>query len=236
MANILIVHQNFPGQFVHIADALLKRGDKVAALGGKTGRARPGIDFRRWNNERGSTKGIFDPATRAEADMIRGIAAANVAMQLKRDGFTPDIIIGHPGWGETIFLKEIWPDLFEENGLAPAGMADDDIRREAVALQLHRHIGRGNAADHVGLRPGRRIEDTLGAAAFVVPAAEIDARSRAARLAAQRRHLVAALEQGIGDMDELAGEILVDDQNVRHQPTVRSVTTGPPGAQSWSRR
>jgi len=110
MANILIVHQNFPGQFVHIADALLKRGDKVAALGGKTGRARPGIDFRRWNNERGSTKGIFDPATRAEADMIRGIAAANVAMQLKRDGFTPDIIIGHPGWGETIFLKEIWPD------------------------------------------------------------------------------------------------------------------------------
>ena len=110
MANILIVHQNFPGQFPHITDALLKRGDKVAAIGGKTARARPGVDFRRWSNNRGTTKGIFDPATRAEADMIRGIAAANTAMQLKRDGFTPDIIIGHPGWGETIFLKEIWPD------------------------------------------------------------------------------------------------------------------------------
>jgi len=110
MANVLIVHQNFPGQFPHIAQALLQRGDKVAAIGGKTARPKPGIDFRRWSTARGTTQGIFDPATRAEADMIRGIAAANVAMQLKRDGFTPDVIIGHPGWGETIFLKEIWPE------------------------------------------------------------------------------------------------------------------------------
>jgi glycosyltransferase involved in cell wall biosynthesis len=110
MANILIVHQNFPGQFPHITDALLARGDKVAAIGGATARARPGVDFRRWSTKRGTTKGIFDPATRAEADMIRGAAAAQAANQLKLDGFTPDVIIGHPGWGETIFLKEIWPE------------------------------------------------------------------------------------------------------------------------------
>jgi glycosyltransferase involved in cell wall biosynthesis len=110
MANILIVHQNFPGQFPHITDALLKRGDKVAAIGGSTARPRPGVDFRRWSSTRGTTKNIFDPATRAEADMIRGAAAFNVAMQLKRDGFTPDVIVGHPGWGETIFLKEVWPE------------------------------------------------------------------------------------------------------------------------------
>ena len=110
MANILIVHQNFPGQFPHITDALLKRGDKVAAIGGSTARARPGVDFRRWSTDRGSTMGLFAPATRAEADMIRGTAAANAAAQLKRDGFTPDVIIGHPGWGETLFLKEVWPE------------------------------------------------------------------------------------------------------------------------------
>ena len=109
MANILFVHQNFPGQFPHIADALLKRGDKLAAIGGKTARARPGIDLRRWLMKRGTTNGIFDPATRAEADMMRGTAAAHAALHLKRDGFTPDVIIGHPGWGETLFLKEIWP-------------------------------------------------------------------------------------------------------------------------------
>jgi len=109
MANILIVHQNFPGQFPHIADALLKRGDKVAAIGGKTARARPGVDFRRWSTNRGTTQGIFEQAVRAEADMIRGTAAAGVAHQLKQDGFVPDVIIGHPGWGETLYLKEIWP-------------------------------------------------------------------------------------------------------------------------------
>jgi glycosyltransferase involved in cell wall biosynthesis len=110
MANILIVHQNFPGQFPHIVDALLARGDRVAAIGGKTARPRPGVDFRRWSTARGTTKDIFDLATRAEADIIRGAAAAQVADRLKRDGFTPDVIIGHPGWGETLFLKEIWPE------------------------------------------------------------------------------------------------------------------------------
>jgi Glycosyl transferase family 4 group len=41
--------------------------------------------------------------------MVRGRAAAESAILLKRSGFTPDIIIGHPGWGETLFLKEIYP-------------------------------------------------------------------------------------------------------------------------------
>ncbi len=109
MANILLVHQNFPGQFPHIAAALLTRGDKVAAIGGKTAQGQPGVDLRRWSNERGSTNGLFDIATRAEADMIRGSAAAATALKLKADGFTPDVIIAHPGWGESLFLKEIWP-------------------------------------------------------------------------------------------------------------------------------
>jgi glycosyltransferase involved in cell wall biosynthesis len=111
MANILIVHQNFPGQFPHIADALRARGDRVAAIGGKTARGRPGIDLRRWTAERGSTPGLFGLATRAEADLIRGRAAADAALRLKADGFTPDVIIGHPGWGETLLLKEVWPEV-----------------------------------------------------------------------------------------------------------------------------
>ena len=107
--NVLIVHQNFPGQFPHIADALLARGDKVAAIGGDTAKGRPGVDLRRWKIGRGTTPNILPAAIRAEADLIRGEAAAMTALQLKRDGFTPDVIIGHPGWGETVHLKEVWP-------------------------------------------------------------------------------------------------------------------------------
>ncbi len=108
--NILIVHQNFPGQFPHIATALMKRGDRVAAIGGSTAKGVPGIDLRRWENKRGSTPNIFPRAVRAEADLIRAEAAARAALALQKDGFIPDLIMGHPGWGETLHMKEIFPD------------------------------------------------------------------------------------------------------------------------------
>jgi glycosyltransferase involved in cell wall biosynthesis len=146
MANILIVHQNFPGQFPHITKALLARGDRVAAIGGKSARAMAGVDFRRWSNERGTTKGIFDPATRAEADLIRAVAVTRVADQLKRDGFTPDVIVGHPGWGETIFLKEIWPEariiLFGEMMYRSHGgdlNFDPEFEGESLSRNLRAH-------------------------------------------------------------------------------------------------
>jgi hypothetical protein len=53
---ILFVHQNFPGQFPHIADALRRRGHKVMALGSKTAKECLGIPLARWNNQRGSTQ------------------------------------------------------------------------------------------------------------------------------------------------------------------------------------
>ncbi|KKC26963.1 glycosyltransferase [Sphingomonas sp. SRS2] len=106
---ILIVHQNALGQFAHIADALMARGDQVAAIANTTAKAKPGVRFSRWKYPRGSTKGIFPAATRAEADLIRAEAAASAAVELKRSGFEPDVIIGHPGWGETIHLKNVFP-------------------------------------------------------------------------------------------------------------------------------
>jgi glycosyltransferase involved in cell wall biosynthesis len=107
---ILFVHQNFPGQFPHIADTLVARGDQVAAIGGNTAKERPGVRLVRWVNQRGTTQGIFDPATRAEADLIRARAAAAAAVELRKQGFVPDIIIGHPGWGETLHMKDIFPE------------------------------------------------------------------------------------------------------------------------------
>jgi len=105
---ILFVHQNFPGQFPHIAAAALARGYKVAAIAGQSAKGVPGVDLRRWKLSRGTTNGLFDPATRAEADLLRGCAAAEVASALKRDGFIPDLIVGHPGWGEMLMLGEVF--------------------------------------------------------------------------------------------------------------------------------
>jgi glycosyltransferase involved in cell wall biosynthesis len=108
---ILFIHQNFPGQFPYIADALVRRGHRVVALGGPTAKDIPGVKVLRWKLGRGSTEGIFAPAVRAEADLLRAQAAARVADTLKAEGFVPDLIIGHPGWGETIHLSEVWPGV-----------------------------------------------------------------------------------------------------------------------------
>ena len=41
--------------------------------------------------------------------MARGAAVAKVLLQLRRDGFTPDVVVGHGGWGETLFVRDVWP-------------------------------------------------------------------------------------------------------------------------------
>ncbi|HEX2137700.1 MAG TPA: glycosyltransferase [Microvirga sp.] len=107
--DVLFVHTNFPGQFGFIAQALKDRGWRCAAIASQTGRALGGIPLLRWQTPRGSTSGIFPPAARAENNLIRGRAAAECALALQRQGFDPDLIIGHPGWGETLLLKEIFP-------------------------------------------------------------------------------------------------------------------------------
>jgi len=108
---ILFVHNNFPGQFPHIARAALALGYEAAAIGSKTARDYLGIKAHRWELSRGTTPKIFEPATRAEADLLRANAAATQARALKASGFIPDLIIGHPGWGETIHLSHIFPGV-----------------------------------------------------------------------------------------------------------------------------
>lgn len=110
MANILFVHNFFPGQFGFLAEALVQAGDKVVALGGKTSGELQGVSLIRWHNARGTTPNIWPAAVRAEADLIRATAALEAARKLASQGFVPDVIIGHPGWGETLYLKELWPD------------------------------------------------------------------------------------------------------------------------------
>lgn len=106
---VLFVHSNFPAQFRDLATALVARGVPCAAIGARGAPGLPGVRMAAWANAQGSTPGIFPLATRAEADLIRGRAALDAALALKDEGFDPELIIGHPGWGETVFLAEPFP-------------------------------------------------------------------------------------------------------------------------------
>ena len=107
-ADVLFVHNNFPAQFGFIAHALKGRGWRCAAIGSPTARSAD-IPVRQWKLQRGTGKDVFPYATRAEADFLRAQAAAKVAVDLKAKGFDPDVIVGHPGWGETLLLHDVFP-------------------------------------------------------------------------------------------------------------------------------
>lgn len=108
---ILFVHQNFPGQFKHLAPALAQRGHQVTAL------TMQKIEPQRWHGvqvipysaTRGSTANVHPWVSDIETKTIRAEACFQAALKLKNQGFIPDVIIAHPGWGESLFLKEIWP-------------------------------------------------------------------------------------------------------------------------------
>ncbi len=108
--NILFIHQNFPAQFVHLAPALaadLK--NDVRALVPSNRPSPPGIKLHTYSIKRSSSKRIHPWLGDMETKTIRAEAAFWGAVRLKKEGFNPDLIIAHPGWGESLFLKEVWP-------------------------------------------------------------------------------------------------------------------------------
>jgi glycosyltransferase involved in cell wall biosynthesis len=109
---ILFVHQNFPAQFVHLAPELVKRGHDVLALTAETNQRIQAVPTLRYRHEALS---LQDPAWRIAAHFAeqsaRGESVALAALQMKRSGYVPDLIFGHPGWGETLFLSDVWPGV-----------------------------------------------------------------------------------------------------------------------------
>ena len=43
-----------------------------------------------------------------EEGVLHGQAVARIAYQLKHRGFVPDVICAHPGWGEALYLKDVF--------------------------------------------------------------------------------------------------------------------------------
>lgn len=107
---ILFIHQNFPAQFQHLASDLAQRpGHQVVALGMHGHAAPPGVTLRRYQLLRAAGADPHPLLADQELHVRHAEACAAAAMQLQRDGFTPDVIYAHPGWGEALFIKEVFP-------------------------------------------------------------------------------------------------------------------------------
>lgn len=108
--NILVVHQNFPGQFRHILPVLVKQGHRVVGMAQhQTKDVIQGVGLHIYQFTRGHGSDVHPLAIEWEAKVLRAEACALACKQLKQAGFVPDLILGHPGWGEMLYLKELFP-------------------------------------------------------------------------------------------------------------------------------
>ncbi len=109
--NILFIHQNFPAQYKFLAPALAARGHKVVTLtmNRKLSGQWKGVTVLQYGVERGNGANVHPWLSDTETKIIRGEACYRAALKLKAAGFAPDVIVAHPGWGESLFLKDVWP-------------------------------------------------------------------------------------------------------------------------------
>ena len=108
---ILFVHQALPCQFMHVIPALIARGHDCLGLTVSSHPGRftfpvQGYDYTPPVLDNVTSRVGWNYAEKSE----RGAAAARTAARLRdTQGYYPDVIFGHSGFGETLFLKEVWP-------------------------------------------------------------------------------------------------------------------------------
>lgn len=114
---VLIIHQNFPGQFRHVAKAWSERpGWKVVGIGRETAPGMPELEktgrltLIRYKPHRTVHHEQHHYLRRMEDAVLHGQAVARILLALKAKGFKPDVILAHPGWGETLNAKDVFPD------------------------------------------------------------------------------------------------------------------------------
>lgn len=107
---ILFLHSNFPAQFRHLVTTLAKDQKHQIVFG----------TMRKEGNIPDVHKVIYQPKREAhpqthqyvrnlENAVLQGQAAYRMAQELRSQGFVPDVIYGHSGWGSTLFMKDIFP-------------------------------------------------------------------------------------------------------------------------------
>jgi glycosyltransferase involved in cell wall biosynthesis len=107
---VLFVHNNFPAQFRHVARTMAKAGGFLMAAIGEQGASDvEGVDVRRYNAMGGATAETHTFARRFDHECRRAEREMFRALQLKSEGFEPDLIVAHCGWGETIPLRALFP-------------------------------------------------------------------------------------------------------------------------------
>ena len=196
---VLFIHQNIPGQFRHVIAALCADpANSVWAIGGAEASARAIAQFPRLNVVSYTAPQV--PAGQAgghpwladvDAQLRRGQVVARALQQIKDKGVGFDVIVAHPGWGEALFVKDLFPttpllayfEFFYAATGADVGFDPEFPTGPESALRLRvrnmTHLAALNACD-AGLTPtrwqhSRLPREYLGRVAVVHEGVDTDA-------------------------------------------------------------
>jgi len=108
--NVLFLHNNFPGQFRHIARALAQdQKARVVGIGASSSQPLPGVRLLKYRLSNVDVSTTHPFARRFDLECHRAEQVLYALSSLSSSGFVPDVIIAHPGWGETLPLRTVFP-------------------------------------------------------------------------------------------------------------------------------
>ncbi|MBB3998895.1 glycosyltransferase family 4 protein [Aureimonas pseudogalii] len=107
---ILFLHQNFPGQFLHLCRALADT-NRLFFITKATRNRLQNVKLVEYAPHRAPNPDIHLYLRTLEDAVLHGQGVARLLLQMQKENIRPDIIIGHSGWGETQFVKDVFPDV-----------------------------------------------------------------------------------------------------------------------------
>jgi len=107
---IAFIHQNCPGQFKHLAPFLAANKDNEVVFITQPGKPTPpGVKKVEYKPKREPSESTHHYLRLTESGVLNGQAVGMKALELREAGFYPDIVVAHMGWGEALYIKEVWP-------------------------------------------------------------------------------------------------------------------------------
>jgi glycosyltransferase involved in cell wall biosynthesis len=108
----LFIHQNYPGQFLHIIRHLVAmKRHEILFITEPNVNEIPGVRKIPYMRPTLGVKETHVAARELDDGVRRAEVVYRAAFGLRHLGFNPDIIIGHHGWGEMLNLRDLWPDV-----------------------------------------------------------------------------------------------------------------------------
>jgi len=147
---LLFVHCNYPAQFRHLARhyATQTKWEVHFLSSGQEWTAKPieGVTRHAYKLQREPKAELAHPyLRRMESCVLHGQAALQAALKLRQQGFEPDLIVGHSGFGNTLYLKEVWPkarfvgyfEWFYRTSGSDVGFGRDEPPSPDTSLRVH---------------------------------------------------------------------------------------------------